>query len=255
MRPVMTASVIRGADRQRHRPPSHLDTDRSAAVTTAAESLPTTARTSAGPNGTRPWPLEPTTRRDWTRPRRTSAATAGREPRLATDRCGAHIDALYLLAYLYIGEQTMAEAAVVNAVAHTAAEPNITVAGPPRVWHILTSHVHPNTDGPGHLRRQREAVALIAAGRSPADTGALLGISGSQVHRDVWTAIPAIQAHLGLRSPRQSTFTPALAAEAGRPVPTRALRLAADTEQDAPASFIGRFSGRSTTGSRPGWRP
>jgi hypothetical protein len=264
----MIASLNRGADKQHRRPPSPLNTDRSVAATTAYGSLvsaaPAATPTSAGRNGTRPWPLEPTARRDRTRPRRSAPATAGREPRLVTDRCVAHIDALYLLAYLYIGEQTMAEAAVVNAVADTAADPAITVAGPPQVWHILTSHVHPNTDSPGHLRRQREAVALIAAGRTPAATGALLGITSTQVDRDVWTAIPAIRAHLGLQSPRRPPF---LAAPAGQPVPTGGLRLVADTEQDGPSPpvsnrvkpdterRIGRSPGRSRTSSRLGKGP
>jgi hypothetical protein len=268
----VTASLVRGADNRHRSSPGPPDTDRSADTTTTAESLAGDAHTSgpASPSGNRPWPLKPMAGRDWTRPRRRSPVAAVWEPQLVMGRCAAHIDALYLLAYLYTGEQTMAEAAVVDAVANTAADRAIRVAGPPWVWHILTSHVHPDTGSPGHFRRQREAVALVAAGRSPSHIGALLGITSTQVHSDVWIAIPAIQAHFGLPSPRQRTFTPTLATDAGRPVttgasnwqqtPSRTHQLPSSTGwgrrmHSDPERRIGRLSGRSPTGSRPGLRP
>jgi hypothetical protein len=241
----MTVSRLRSGAEEHRRSPGPLRTLRPADATTTAGSVPpasraaTRTRAPVPSNSSHSRSPIPLGRWHSSRPHHTPAATAGRKQRLATDRCVAHIDALYLLAYLYLGETTIAEAAVVNAVAGTVDDPAATVGGPPWVWRILTSHVHPDTDGTGHLRRQREAVALIAAGRTPSEAGILLGITSTQVHRDVWTAIPAIQAHLGLLSPTSPSLTADLAAEAERSVRAEGPRSGAD----APSADVSDSAG------------
>jgi hypothetical protein len=233
----MTVSRLRSGAEEHRRSPGPLRTLRPADATTTAGSVPpasraaTRTRAPVPSNSSHSRSPIPLGRWHSSRPHHTPAATAGRKQRLATDRCVAHIDALYLLAYLYLGETTI--------VAGTVDDPAATVGGPPWVWRILTSHVHPDTDGTGHLRRQREAVALIAAGRTPSEAGILLGITSTQVHRDVWTAIPAIQAHLGLLSPTSPSLTADLAAEAERSVRAEGPRSGAD----APSADVSDSAG------------
>lgn len=118
------------------------------------------------------------------------------------DCCRDHIDALYLLAYLYTGQRHTAEDVVVDAVVSAATRRAITVAEPAAVWHLLAGHVHARGDRDlpgieagaepavaltraGLSPRQREALALVGTGRKTHETAQLLGVTATQIHRDL----------------------------------------------------------------------
>ena len=131
-------------------------------------------------------------------------------------RCRDHIDALYLLAYLYTGQRQTAEDVVVDVVASSATHRAIVVAGPSWVWHILAEQIHTRGGqrlvrvGAGDLRveagdglalslaraglspLQREALALVGTGRKAREVAALLGVTTTQIHRDVCAGLQGL---------------------------------------------------------------
>jgi DNA-directed RNA polymerase specialized sigma24 family protein len=136
-------------------------------------------------------------------PRDTRRAAQDQMPlRSPMQRCHEHIDALYLLAYLYTFQHDTAEDVVVDVLASSATHRAIMVAGPPWVWHILAEQIHGRSgqrlagiaasDEPalalaraGLSSPQREAIALVGTGRKASEAAALLGVTTTQVHLDL----------------------------------------------------------------------
>ena len=134
----------------------------------------------------------------WRTGRRRSAklASAHMEARCAIERSAGHLDAIYLLAYLYAGNRVTADGAVVDAVAGLLHNPAAPTAGPVWVWRILADRIHAQLkvepDCPRSLTApippssiERECIALVGAGRPVCDVAALLGMSASQAQRNI----------------------------------------------------------------------
>jgi DNA-directed RNA polymerase specialized sigma24 family protein len=135
-------------------------------------------------------------------------------------RCREHIDALYLLAYLYTGQHDIAEDVVVDVVARSATHRAMLVGGTPWVWHILAEQIH-SWGGQRLLRLeagdelpmaraglsppQREALALVVAGRRAGEAAVLLGITTMQIHRDLLAALQGLGSALRAAGPGNGT--------------------------------------------------
>ncbi len=134
----------------------------------------------------------------WRAGRRRSAklASAHMAARCAIERSAGHLDAVYLLAYLYTGNRVTADGAIVDAVACLLHNPAAPTAGPVWVWRILADRIHAQLrvkpDCPGSLTGpispssiERECIALVGAGRPVRDVAALLGMSTAQAQRNI----------------------------------------------------------------------
>jgi hypothetical protein len=127
-------------------------------------------------------------------------AAPGRSGRAPLDRFHRHLDPLWILAQLSFEDGKAAERAVVDAVSCAAADPTMARAGPPEVWANLAQHVGNAVDGndsqpkteASMTRQQREALALLAAGRTARQTAALLDVTTAQVQRDVRAGLHAL---------------------------------------------------------------
>lgn len=122
-------------------------------------------------------------------------------------RCREHIAALYLLAYLCTGQRDAAEELTVDAIATAATHRAIMIAGAPWVWQILAEQIHyrasqyPSRDEAGDglvldlaglSPPQREAFALVAAGRKVREAAMLLGVTTTQIHRELGSALQGL---------------------------------------------------------------
>jgi hypothetical protein len=139
-------------------------------------------------------------------------------PERCIEVCRHYLDALYLLALLYTGEDQLAEEAVVDALVSAAKDPSITVTDPASVWSLLASCFR-DPNGPtvvwgstaatvriaGLSIAQRETMALIVAGRSPDDVAVLLAVPPAQVQDDFRSGAWALDA--AMRSVPSTTAT------------------------------------------------
>ncbi|MHB1928487.1 MAG: hypothetical protein ACYCUG_03505 [Acidimicrobiales bacterium] len=110
------------------------------------------------------------------------------------ERCREHIGALYVLAYLRLGDRPAAEDAVVDAVVSVGGRAE--VLGPAQAWSAAAGHIDARpapafaADEAGSVVRraalrphQRRALALLVAGRKPREAAELLGVSVADVYR------------------------------------------------------------------------
>jgi len=170
---------------------------------------------------TAPTPGRPYQQGGWHSSRHTPHSRSDRraQARLATDRCVAHIDALYLSPTSTWGRRPPPRpSSSTGPSLAPSTTPAATVGGPP--WVGASDQPRPprhdstrSPQTPARSRRPDRRRTAPVRGRNPPR------ITKHQVHRDVWTAIPAIQAHLGLSVTATAVVDRrSFAAEAGRSV-------------------------------------
>jgi DNA-directed RNA polymerase specialized sigma24 family protein len=126
------------------------------------------------------------------------------------DKCVEHVDALFLLALLHTGECRQAEQDVIDAIADAGMEHPATRAEPGPLWRLLASHFSVPDDrtvmrgsAAAAIRAaaltpgQRQAMALVAAGRTAQGAAQLLATPVAQVEADVADGTRALGSALG----------------------------------------------------------
>jgi len=134
---------------------------------------------------------------------------AGDEPAVPTaqtmaQQCRPYVHPLWLFAWFTCGDPAAAEEVTVNAVVETRTDPAAPTRGPTSAWSALVSNVERRCDdliGSGSPRtapsvEQREAVALVLAGRTARDVASLLGVPPMQVYRALNGGLHALRQYL-----------------------------------------------------------
>ncbi len=167
-----------------------------------------------GPGSTRMGWVPVTTSSRWrvARPRsarrgRGGPGGDGHEPvvvRTTPQQCLAYVHPLWLFAWFTCGDPVLAEEVTVDAVVEACADPATPAGGSIPVWAALVGHVEricdelvgsvPASAAPS--MEQREAVALVLAGRTPPEVASLLQVPPMQVHRALNGGLQGLRRYL-----------------------------------------------------------
>lgn len=129
------------------------------------------------------------------------------------ERYRPYVDALWLFACLTCGDPVTADQVAVEAVVRACGDPTTLPPEGPWIWSTLVGNVERTCkELDERVRRavaptvaQREAVALVLAGRSPRDVASLLGIPLVQVHRALNGGLRALRENLPSRRPHEES--------------------------------------------------
>jgi hypothetical protein len=108
--------------------------------------------------------------------------------------CLQHLDALWFVAWMTLGDRDHADEAVIEATTAAHKDPTFEDAGPPQSWAILIRHLDELVRGPDDTSpAQRQAIALVVNGRSAGDAALILAVGRGEIHRYLREGLHALR--------------------------------------------------------------